>query len=169
MAVNDYDSLFATGLGVIGTISTNFNYNNAGAALPAGSGGPRAYRFFETEVYFGDTWKVTKKLTLSYGLRYQLYSVPYEAKGDESVPITTPASGIDLDTFIKDRIGPERLPATRAIPVSPSTATCWEARRTTADRTCMAVLKGLCSPLSLCLHPVQLPEDRHQWRRGHCL
>ncbi len=104
VAVNDYDSLFATGLGVIGTISTNFNYNNAGAALPAGSGGPRAYRFFETEAYFGDTWKVTKKLTLSYGLRYQLYSVPYEAKGDESVPITTPASGLDLDTFIKDRI-----------------------------------------------------------------
>ena len=104
VAINDYDNLFATGLGVVGTISTNFNYNNAGAALPAGSGGPRAYRFYETEMYVGDTWKVTKKLTLSYGLRYQLYSVPYEAHGDESVPITTPSNGIDLNTFIKDRV-----------------------------------------------------------------
>ena len=108
VALNDYDQLFATGLGVIGDISTNFNYDNKGAALPAGSGGPRAYRFFETEMYVGDTWKVTKKLTLSYGLRYQLYSVPYEAHGDESVPIAYPSNGVDngldLDTFIKDRL-----------------------------------------------------------------
>jgi hypothetical protein len=104
VAVNDYDSLFATALGVIGTISTNFNYNNTGTALSAGAGSPRAYRFFETEMYAGDTWKMTKKLTLSYGLRYQLYSVPYEAKGDQSVPITSPGSVIDLDTWINDRI-----------------------------------------------------------------
>jgi hypothetical protein len=104
VAVNDYDSLFATALGVIGTISTNFNYNNTGTALSAGTGSPRAYRFYETEMYVGDTWKMTKKLTLSYGVHYQLYSVPYEAKGDESVPIASPSNGIDLDTFIKDRI-----------------------------------------------------------------
>jgi hypothetical protein len=103
VAINDYDSLFASALGVIGTISTNFNYNNAGAALPAGSGGPRAYRFYQTEAYFGDTWKVTKKLTLSYGVRYQLYTVPYETHGDESVPTMSPWNSLDLDTFIKDR------------------------------------------------------------------
>jgi hypothetical protein len=108
VAINDYDNLFATALGVVGEIYTNFDYNNAGAALPAGSGSPRAYRFFETEMYVGDTWKVNKKLTLTYGLHYQLYSVPYEAKGDESAPIASPSNGvdngIDLDTFIKDRI-----------------------------------------------------------------
>ncbi len=104
VAINDYDSLFADALGVIGEVSTNYTYNNKGVANPAGSGGPRAYRFFETEAYLGDTWKVSRKLTLTYGLRYQLYSVPYEAHGDESVPITTPASAINLDTFINDRL-----------------------------------------------------------------
>ena len=99
VAINDYDSLFATALGVIGDISTNYNYDNKGAAQPAGSGGPRAYRFFETEAYVGDTWKVTPKLTLSYGIRYQLYSVPYEVHGDESV-----SSPIDLTTYIKNRV-----------------------------------------------------------------
>lgn len=99
VAVNDYDQLFASGLGVVGTIATNYTYNSAGVANPAGSGGPRAYRFFETEAYWGDTWKATKKLTLTYGVRYQLYSVPYEAKGEESVP--TP---IALNTYIHDRI-----------------------------------------------------------------
>ncbi len=99
VAVNDYDQLFASALGVVGSISTNYTYNNAGVANPAGSGGPRAYRFFETEAYWGDTWKATPKLTLSYGLRYQLYSVPYEVHGAESVP--TP---ISLNTYIHDRI-----------------------------------------------------------------
>ncbi len=103
VAVNDYDKLFTSGLGVIGEIGTNYTYNNDGSARPAGSGGPRAYRFYETEAYLGDTWKATKRLTLSYGVRYQLYSVPYEVHGDESVP-----SPIDLSTYINDRLAQTR-------------------------------------------------------------
>ena len=99
VATQDYDNLFTTGLGIIGQISTNYVYNNKGAALPAGSGESRAYRYYETEAYVGDTWKISKNLTLSYGLRYQLYTVPYEANGNESV--STP---IDFNTYIKDRI-----------------------------------------------------------------
>jgi hypothetical protein len=99
VGINDYDSLFATALGVIGDIATNYTYNNAGVANPAGTGGPRAYRYFQTEGYFGDTWKVRPNLTLSYGARYQYYSVPYETHGDESV--STP---IDLNTYINDRL-----------------------------------------------------------------
>lgn len=99
VATGYYDSLFATGLGVIGDISTNYNYDAKGNALAGGAGAPKAYRFFQTEAYVGDTWKVTPKLTLSYGLRYQLYSVPYETHGYQSVPNT-----IDLNSYINDRI-----------------------------------------------------------------
>lgn len=99
VGINDYDQLFASALGVIGQISTNYVYNNKLAAQPAGSGAPRAYRYYQTEAYFGDTWKLTPKLTLSYGVRYQFYSVPYEAHGSESVPVP-----IQLNDYIKDRI-----------------------------------------------------------------
>ena len=98
-AVNDWDNVFATGLGVLGDITTNYNYTNTGTAVAAGSGGPKNYRYFQTEAYFGDTWRFKKNLTLSYGVRYQYYSVPYETHGSESV-----ASPIPLMTFINDRL-----------------------------------------------------------------
>jgi hypothetical protein len=105
-AVNDYDSLFTTSLGVIGSISTNYNYNNAGVAQPAGSGGPRAYRYYETEAYVGDTWKITPKFTMTYGVRYQLYTVPYEAHGQESIEFTntTTPQQTTLESYVKARI-----------------------------------------------------------------
>jgi len=99
VGINDYDNMFATALGVVGDVTTNYTYNNAGVASPAGTGGPRAYRYYQTEAYFGDTWKVRPNLTLSYGARYQYYSVPYETHGDESV--STP---INLNTYINDRL-----------------------------------------------------------------
>ncbi len=99
VAINDYDQLFSSALGVIGSVTTNFTYNNKGTALQLGTGGPKAYRFFETEAYFGDTWKASSKLTVTYGVRYQLYSVPYEVHGDESVQ-----SPIPLSAYIADRL-----------------------------------------------------------------
>jgi hypothetical protein len=105
-ALNDYDNLFAASLGVVGEISTNYDYTATGSALPAGSGSPRNYRYFETEAYVGDTWKVSPKLTIDYGVRYQLYSVPYEAHGEQSVEEYTGATEqtSTLDTYVKDRI-----------------------------------------------------------------
>lgn len=82
---NVYDSAFALALGRIASVSSAYNYNATGTQTPQGQGAVRAYRFFQTELYVGDTWKVTPHLTLTYGLRYQLYSVPYEAHGQESI------------------------------------------------------------------------------------
>ena len=80
-----WDNAFAFGLGIIPSISSNYNYDNKGNVLKQGGGATRQYRYYETEAYFGDTWKASRDLTLSYGVRYQLYTVPYETQGLESV------------------------------------------------------------------------------------
>ncbi len=80
-----YDSAYALAVGRVAAVDTNYNYNAAGMALPNGTGHIRRYRYYQTELYANDTWKVSKELTVTYGLHYQYYSVPYETQGLESV------------------------------------------------------------------------------------
>jgi carboxypeptidase family protein len=80
----DYDQAFAFMLGRVGEVSSDFNYNAQGSVLPQLTGDQRYYRYYQTQVYGADTWKVTPSLTLAYGVNYQLFSVPYETRGLES-------------------------------------------------------------------------------------
>jgi hypothetical protein len=80
-----YDNAFAFALGRVASVDTNYNYTSTGTALPNGTGHVRRYRYYETELYANDTWKISRNLTLTYGLGYQLYSVPYEVNGAESI------------------------------------------------------------------------------------
>jgi hypothetical protein len=84
-----YDAAFALALAPYSAVSSTFNYDAQGNPLPQGTGSHNDYRYYETELYFGDTWKVTPKFTLSYGLRWSTYSVPYEVNGLESIQNTT--------------------------------------------------------------------------------
>ncbi len=93
-----YDSLYSTALGVVPVVSSNFNYNNKAVVQPQGTGLDLNYRYYETEVYFGDTWKLTPQFTISYGVRYQNYTVPYETHGEQS------HSNLTFDEYWADRV-----------------------------------------------------------------
>ena len=80
-----FDSAYAAALGRVGSTSSTFNYNAAGSVIPQGSGSQRNYKYYQTQFYLGDSWKVTPHLTLSYGLNYQIFSVPYELNGLQTV------------------------------------------------------------------------------------
>ncbi len=107
-ATNDWDTAFAAALGRVGQVDQQFNYNSAGTALPLATGDQRRYRYYQTMIYAGDTWKVTPSLTLSYGVNWQYYSVPYETKGLESVAQIVPGSGSPIpftfDQYFNTRV-----------------------------------------------------------------
>ena len=81
----DFQGAFNVQLGNISQVDSNYIYDKNEHVNPQGQGAPRHYRFFQTELYAGDTWKVNPHLTVDYGVRYQLYSVPYETNGFESI------------------------------------------------------------------------------------
>jgi hypothetical protein len=81
-----YDAAFALALGRYASSGATFNYGASGNLLPQGTGSIARDRYYETEIYAGDTWKLTPELTLSYGVRWQNYTVPYDTQGIESVP-----------------------------------------------------------------------------------
>jgi hypothetical protein len=111
----DYDQAFTYMLARIGEVSADFNYTAAGAALPQLTGDQRNYRYYQTQLYFQDNWKVTPSLTVSYGVTYQLFSVPYETHGLES---TEPYS---FDNYFNARITQSNASQTgaTAVPLIP--------------------------------------------------
>jgi len=97
IAYNGYDQAFTTMLGRVGSISSNYNFDRTGKQLPQGGGATRQYRYYQTELYAGDIWKVTPSLTFDYGVRWMYYSVPYEVNGAESVV------NLGFDTYFNAR------------------------------------------------------------------
>ena len=59
----------------MGRFPPPYNYDAKGNVLPAGLSASSDYRYFETELYFGDTWKITPSFSLDYGLHSLNYTI----------------------------------------------------------------------------------------------
>ena len=68
-------------LGILTNGTVTYNYLQNGSTIPIGS--PTVFDFLERayEFYLQDSWKVTPKLTVTYGLHYQYETPPWEANG----------------------------------------------------------------------------------------
>jgi len=98
VATGEWDNVFPFLLGRFASVGTNFNLNTDGSAQAPGSPAIRDYRYFEYEGYAQDQWRVSSSLTLTLGLRYQYFSVPYEVNGVEAL------SNVDFHTYLNDRL-----------------------------------------------------------------
>lgn len=93
-----YDAMFTTVLGHYASQNSTYNYDAKGNPFAQGSGLTHHYRYYEGDIYFTDSWKLTPNLTITYGLNWTSYSIPYDKNGIESTP------SLDFTTFWNDRL-----------------------------------------------------------------
>ncbi len=75
--------------GLVTQVNSNYNYlpqNGQIQALGRGVPNPRKFIGEESEIYFQDTWKINRQLTLTGGIRYMYWPAIYEANNVQSSP-----------------------------------------------------------------------------------
>jgi len=79
--VSNYDYSLTSLLGMIPLGNAFYNYDRNGAPIAQGAPVTRHFAEDSYELYAQDTWKLKSNLTVTLGLRYSLFSPPWETNG----------------------------------------------------------------------------------------
>ncbi|MBV8844435.1 MAG: hypothetical protein JO307_16630, partial [Bryobacterales bacterium] len=77
-------------LGILNDVFVTYQYNRNGQLLPIGTPQQRTFIARSYSGYIADTFRVTRELTLTAGLRYENFRPPYESHGlqvDPTIPL----------------------------------------------------------------------------------
>lgn len=83
---NNYDYPLQALVGSINNVTAQYNYTKDGSVLSQGAPVVRHFATDSWEFYAQDSWKVKPNLTVTYGLRYSLFSPPWETDGLQVTP-----------------------------------------------------------------------------------
>ena len=85
---NSYNLAIANLAGIISQVTNQYNYmvsadGSTGTLYGQGAFVPHSYKGNEFEYYVQDAWRVSPRLTLTFGLRHTLLQAPYEVHGQQ--------------------------------------------------------------------------------------
>lgn len=92
-----YQYAMAALLGLESQGTADYNYKTDGSLIPMGAPVMRDFVNHEGEMFAQDTWKATRTLTVTAGLRFSLAPAVYEANGQQVSP------NIPFQTFMNTR------------------------------------------------------------------
>lgn len=93
----NYDNAVTALFGMDVEVNAQYNYQRNGDPLAQGAPVTRHYAENGYEMYAQDTWKIKPNVTLTLGLRYSLFSPPWETKGLQVTPTES------LNTWFNNR------------------------------------------------------------------
>lgn len=94
---NNYDYPMIALVGMVSQVNAQYNITRNGGILSQGQPVTRRFADDAFEMYAQDSWKIKPNFTFTYGLRYSLYSPPWETNGNQVV------SDVNLTTWFNDR------------------------------------------------------------------
>jgi hypothetical protein len=94
---NNYDYPMGALIGMVTQVNAQYNFTHSGNTLADAAPVSRRFAADSWEMYAQDQWKVTPTLTVTLGLRYSLFSPPWETNGLQVSPTTS------LSTFFDTR------------------------------------------------------------------
>lgn len=97
--LSSYTDQMVNLLGLVSQGTANYNYDKQGNLLPQGQGIHRDFADNEYELFVQDSWKVSRGLTVSAGLRASLYPPLYEVNGYQT------STNIPLGDWMNQRGG----------------------------------------------------------------
>ncbi len=83
---NSYDFPLTALMGMVSEVDAQYNFGRDGSALAQGAPLKRNFAINSYEMYLQDSWKIKPTLTITLGLRYSLFSPPWETNGLEVSP-----------------------------------------------------------------------------------
>jgi hypothetical protein len=86
---NNYDYPMGALIGMVTQVNAQYNFTHSGGTLSDRTPVSRRFGADSWEMYAQDQWKVTPTLTLTLGLRYSLFSPPWETNGLQVSPTTS--------------------------------------------------------------------------------
>ncbi len=89
----NYDSAATILLGIFPEGDGIYNFTRSGSALQQGAPIDRRYAVNDYEFYGQDTWRMTPRMTVTYGLRWVLEAPPYETNGLQVAPCVEATGG----------------------------------------------------------------------------
>ena len=101
-------------LGLVSQATGNYNYDKQGNLAPAGQGVSREFADNEYEMFVQDTWKISRGLTLTGGVRFSIFPALYEVNGYQT------SSNISLSDWINQRgaLAAQGKPASLVAPLT---------------------------------------------------